>query len=433
VECCGGQSRSLSETTGFEAGSVRILFINCVYPPASGATGLLLSELVPILGEQGYDVTVVATKADRHSASSETVRGVRIERVTALPFRGRAIWLRAFAYLALYPALFWRALRLPPSDVLVTMTDPPLLLLFGPIIAFFKGSRLIHWAQDIYPEVAEELGVLRNHGCIANICRALSTAALRKQSRIVAVGRCMKERLLARGLPERAIEVISNWAPNSISSEDANGVAQFRRLHDLENKFVVMYSGNLGLAHSFHEILEAARALQPKRADIVFLMVGDGPRLAQLKTKAAELSLSNVRFLPSQPFETLSAVLKAADVHLVTMVPETCGLVVPSKLYGIFAAGRPCLFVGPQQSEAALLIREYECGSVVSCGAELASAIIHWSDHPDLLNAAGLRAQRAATNFTADVAATEFSRLLQLSTRPVPFSPSLNSSPAKAA
>src|SRR5205814_6985333 len=135
--------------------------------------GQLLSELAPTLAEQGFEVTVIATAPDRESARSEIIDGVCVERVQALPFWSSAIWWRALAYLALYPALLWRALRLPRCDLLVTMTDPPLLLLLGPLIAMVKGCRLVHWAQDIYPELAEELGVLRRNGWIANVCRAL--------------------------------------------------------------------------------------------------------------------------------------------------------------------------------------------------------------------------------------------------------------------
>ena len=424
-------------------GPTKVLFINRVYPPAQGATGQLLSELAPVLAGKGFDVTILTTGSLFTGSTIQQGNGstIHIERVAALSFNRASLLQRVFAYLAQYPALLLRALRMPRFDVVVTMTDPPLLLLIGPLIALFKRCQLIHWAQDIYPEVAEELGVLRRRSWIANLLRALSTWALRKQSRIIAIGRCMKRRLLARRLREDRIEIVPNWAsmtvldgaPPSASSSDsfaASGTrtndgdghgSDFRRRHNLQDKFIAMYSGNFGLAHSFGEIVEAAQALKPKRPDILFLMIGDGPRFAPLRQRAADLGLWNFQFLSAQPVEELPSVLAAADLHLVTMLPETCGLVVPSKLYGGLAAGRPCLLVGPPQSEAALLIEEFQCGRTISSGAELASALLEFADQPQRLRIAGERARAAAAKFTVELAASAFCRLLRNSAAPVPL------------
>ncbi len=326
---------------------MKILFINRVYPPASGVTGQLLADLAPALVEQGFEVTVLTTLPDTAIPVSESIRGVQVERVRGLPFTHDVIWRRMLAYLSLYLALLWRALRLPGSDVVVTMTDPPLLLLLGPIIALCKRSRLVHWAQDIYPEVAEELGVLRRRGVVATICRFVSTFALKRNFKVVVVGRCMKQYLLERRIPPRLLEVIPNWFPGLQAQTDAADGIAFRAEQKLLGKLLLMYSGNFGLAHSFDGILAAARDLQTKRPEILFVLVGDGPRLDELKTKAAELSLNNLLLLPPQPLENVLETLAGADIHLVTMREELCGLVVPSKIYGVLNVGRPCIFIGP--------------------------------------------------------------------------------------
>ena len=177
-----------------------ILFLNRVYPPAEGATGQLLAELATALVQRGHRVTVVTAEPGTGRKPSEPVDGVRIERVRGLPFTRASHWRRALSYLSLYPALLWRALRLPRVDVVVTLTDPPLLLLLGVLLKIFKGSRHIHWAQDLYPELAEEMKVLPPGGLIARTLRGLSTGGLRHADRVIAVGRCMKARLVARGL-----------------------------------------------------------------------------------------------------------------------------------------------------------------------------------------------------------------------------------------
>ena len=410
---------------------MRILFINRVYPPASGATGQLLADLAPALVEHGFDVTVLTALPDATVPTSESISGVQVERVRSLPFTRDVIWRRVLAYLNLYFALLWRALRLPAADVVVAMTDPPLLLFLGPLIALLKRSRLVHWAQDLYPEVAEELGVLRRRGVIATICRSVSNFALKRNFKIVAVGRCMKQRLLDRRIPPRLLEVIPNWFPGSPTQTDAADGIAFRAEQKLWGKFLVMYSGNFGRAHSFDEILSVAQELQTKRPDILFVFVGDGPRLEEFKAKAAELSLSNLLLLPPQPLENVSETLAAADIHLVTMREELCGLVVPSKLYGVLNVSRPCIFIGPSESEAALLVQQNQCGSVVSQNDSpaLLNAILRWADDPHARKFAGARAKAAATNLPK--AAQSFARVLHgarkwrayevpLQTRPAP-------------
>jgi colanic acid biosynthesis glycosyl transferase WcaI len=371
----------------------------------------LLADLAPMLAQEGWQMTVL-TGRTTGALRSEIIDGVRLERVGALTLTRASHWRRALCYLTLHPALLWRALRLPRADVVVTMTDPPLLLLLGPLLKGMKGSRLVHWAQDIYPEIVEELGVLSKGGRLAGLCRRASTWALRRHHRVIVVGRCMKERLLQRGLSGEAICVVPNWASSVRSIEHAAN--PFRREHGLEGRFVVMYSGNFGWAHAFEPILEAAARLQSHRPEILFLFVGAGPRLAWIRRQVETLRIHNVHFLPPQPVEKLPKSLSAADLHLVSMQPNLCGLVVPSKLYGILAAGRPSIFLGPKESEVARTLEEYCCGSVIeaSDGATLAHCLVEWAGNPERLRAAGQRATLAAKHFTSAIAARDFREIL---------------------
>jgi colanic acid biosynthesis glycosyl transferase WcaI len=353
-----------------------ILFLNRVYPPAEGATGQLLSDLATALARQGHEVTVLTSGSVFSGARSEVVDGVRIERVDGMAFTRASHWRRALSYLSLYPALLWRALRLPRADVVVTLTDPPLLALLGAVLQMVKGSKHVHWAQDLYPELAEELSVLPRGGFVARALRLASTAALRRADRVVAVGRCMKERLERRGVAAEQITVIPNWG----HAGEASTGEQFRREHGLEGRFVIMYSGNLGLAHPFEAMLDAAAVLQASQPSALWLFVGDGPRLPWVREQVAARGLTNVRFLPYQPRERLGESLAAADVHVASMRDELCGLVVPSKVYGVVAAARPCIFLGPEGSEAARFLMEHQCGAVLpqAGGRELAGAIERW-------------------------------------------------------
>jgi FimV-like protein len=345
--------------------------------------------------------------------AGEGMAGVRVERVRGLPFTRARHWKRALGYLVLYPALLWRALRLPRHDVVITLTDPPLLLVLGRLMQWLRGSRHVHWAQDLYPELAESMGVIRARGVLAGVLRGMATRVLRRADHIVAVGRCMKQRLADRGLPSDQVSVIPNWAPEGIALGDQSGNA-FRWKHGLGDRFVIMYSGNLGLAHRFEPILDAAALVQATLPKALFLFVGGGPRLDAVQGESARRALSNVKFLPPQSREDLGESLKAADVHLVCMREALLGLVVPSKAYGVLAAGRPCVFLGPAFCEAARVIREYDCGAVLpdTDGQGLADRLMHWHADPSQVKAMGRRALAVSAQFTLDQAVAGFGDLV---------------------
>ena len=389
-----------------------MLFINRVYPPNTGATGAILAELAERLVVRGWDVTVLAGPAE-DVASSSMRNGVRVERVSALAFTRASTLRRGLAYASLYPAFLARALRLPRPDVVVSKTDPPLQLVLSAVLGRMWGIPAVHWAQDVYPEVAEELEVIARGGWIAGLLRRVSTMALHQHARVVTVGRCMQARIVQRGYPQQRTRVIPNWPPESVHPVPREENA-FRVQHGLQDAFVVMYSGNMGLAHPFDAVLKAATYLQESVPNAVIAFVGNGPRKEQLQAAVRERALDNVRFFPYQPFDTLAHSLSAADIHLVTMRPELEGLVVPSKLYGVLAAGRPALFLGPAGSEAAQVLREHECGTVMPrpSGRALAREIETWHADAERREAAGRRAHTVVAD-AASQAAKVFERTLQ--------------------
>lgn len=399
-----------------------ILFLNRVYPPTEGATGQLLAELAEELVQRGYAVTVITSRTSSKEPRSQIEAGVQVERVGGLMFSRASHLRRALSYLSLYPGMLWRAWRMPRHDLVVTLTDPPLQVLLGPMIKLARGSKVIHWAQDIYPELAEELGVLRQQGFIANILRGLSTWALGVSDGVVAVGHCMKRRLAERGLPAGLVTVISNWghggnAEGGVrSAELGNDAASFRVQHGLDGKFVVMYSGNLGLAHPFEAILDAVERLRISLPEVAFVFVGAGPRLAWVKMQVERRHLDNVRFVPFQLREQLTQSLAAADIHLASMRSELCGLVVPSKVFGVLAVGRPCIFLGPEESEAAQIILQQGCGSVLpnATGMRLAACLTQWVKHPESLREARLRAEAAMEKVGFPRAVEQFEKVFSV-------------------
>lgn len=383
-----------------------VLFVNRVYPPDNGATGIILEHVARGFKDAGWDVSVLATAGANSEAGVAIQDGIKVVRV-ALPFSRRSLFVRALGYLLMIPALGLKALLMQRADLVVTMTDPPMLLLTGPFLKLMRGSLLIHWAQDLYPEVGEADGVFRKGSATASFLRWISSAAMRCHQRVVVVGRCMAARIAERGLPVERIEVIPNTgiAEKIIPATDRGWC--FRKRHGLGDAFVVMYSGNMGRAHEFGTVLKAAHGLQEKGVhDVKFLLVGKGPGEAMLRDEAHIMGLRNVRFLLPQPTDSLSESLGAADVHLVTIKESMSGLVVPSKFYGVLAAARPCLFVGPGDSEVARVIMTEGIGRVISPGRsdELQSAILEYRNQRALICKEGERGRSILTaSDTADL------------------------------
>jgi len=361
-----------------------LLFINRVYPPDIGATGRVLEHVAHGFVAAGWEVTVLTTAGEHSKAGSALQNGVKVVRI-ASSFSKKSLVSRALGYAVMIPALGLRALSLPRVDVVVTKTDPPMLLVLGPFLRLLKGSRTIHWAQDLYPEVAEELGAMTRGGVIAGMIRSISTWSMKGHDLTIAVGRCMEARLKKRGISANRIRVIPNTGIEQEIKPVERDTNPFRARHGLGDAFVVEYSGNLGRAHDFDTILESARLLQERGEEgILFLIIGGGPGERMVREEASRLGLRNMRFISSQPAASLSESLGAGDLHLVTMREGTSGLVVPSKFYGVLAAGRPCLFVGPAESEVALAIREGGLGEVVAPGEAglLADSILRYRSDP---------------------------------------------------
>ncbi|MBP2316665.1 glycosyltransferase involved in cell wall biosynthesis [Azospirillum soli] len=319
-------------------------------------------------------------------------------------------------YLYALCRLIGRALRLPRHDVVVTMTDPPLLAVAGPLLAARYGAASIHWSHDLYPALLPVVGA-RLPGPLMRMVEYATEKALRRHDAVVAIGRCMARRITAIGVPPERLAVLPNW-PDSRIHPVERASNPFRVEHGLGDRFTVTYSGNLGLAHPMAGVLDAAETLGRTDPDIVFLLIGDGRGHRAVADAVKERGLRNVRFLPFQPPERLAESLSAADLHLATMEPRAEGLLVPSKVAGALAAGRPCLFLGPAGSEAAALVDG--CGLALDPldGAEIAAAIRNYARNSARCAEEGRRALAVTAGWNADIAARRFAALAEAVRKP---------------
>jgi glycosyltransferase involved in cell wall biosynthesis len=248
-----------------------------------------------------------------------------------------------------------------------TLTTPPIIGLIGTLLRRIKGCRHVFWSMDLHPDASLALGRMSRKNPVVAALAWLSDVVYRQADKVVALGPYMADRILAKRVRADRVVTIPVWSRADEIYPLAREGHPLRAELGLADKFVAMYSGNLGLAHAFDEFIAAAVRLRD-RGDIVFLFVGDGPRMAEVRAAKERHGLENVRLLGYFPREQLHASLSVADVHLISMRREMTGIVVPGKLYGAMASGRPTLFVGPEHCESADTIRESACGVTIRQG-----------------------------------------------------------------
>jgi colanic acid biosynthesis glycosyl transferase WcaI len=382
----------------------------------------MLSDLAFRLAEQGVSVAIVTSRQlyeNPHAAlpPREVINGVTVYRV-ATATRGRSRLLgRALDYVSFHAAAGVELLKiLSRGDVVVAKTDPPLISVVVALAAALRGAVLINWLQDLFPEVASVLtpGLLPPR--LERLLIAARDRSLRRAAINVVLGERMRDRVLSAGIDPARVRIVPNWADTKTVVPRPSAASATRRRIGLEGRFVVGYSGNLGRAHEFETVIGAARLLR-SNPRFAFLITGGGAKANALRASVQEQGLENFFFQSYQPAELLSDSLAAADVHFVSLLPALEGLIVPSKLYGILAAGRPVVFIGDTTSELAMLVRERQCGIAVGVGDSdgLAAELCALQADPARLESMGARARELAlARYTKEHAVADWLALLDV-------------------
>lgn len=401
----------MSRLPAIEPVSPQLIFVNRVYWPEEAATAQLLHDLSRALAAREVPVRVI-TGRDRGQPRRELIDGVAVRRVHPLVARRPHVLSQAgnYAGFLLGAAAAVRA-EARPGDVVVAMTDPPLLGVAVAAALARRRTRLWHWCQDVYPELA--MGVA-GAGLTCELLRRLQPVrdrAWRAAEGCAVLGSDMAALLERRGIARERISTVPNWAPGEIRPDDGR---EARRRWGIGNEFVVTYSGNLGRAHILEPVLDVAERLRT-RPDILVLFIGDGAQRPRLESSVRARRLPNVRFLPPQPRATLSEALSAADLHLVTLRPGCEGTVWPSKFYGVIAAERPVLYIGPPAAEVANLVSSNALGASFGSGEAdaIAEFVTNLADHPARLNELrGAVRSFGATLPQVEAAAAHWARVL---------------------
>jgi len=377
----------------------RIIVISQFFGPDQSAVGQFLADFANGASEAGHDVRVicgaedyasedVAARSGAQRENSESAaempsdRGsIQVARVRTATFSQSKL-KKLLSYATFYAGAVWRALRISKPDVVLTLTAPPGLAWIGWLVQQIRGCRHVAWEMDLYPDIAIALDIP-----VARWTSTMLDFPRRRADVVIAPGDCMKLRLSQHRIPENRIVVVENWA---------DGRTIFPLPFPAPRPLRILYSGNLGLAHDVATI-RAVMAQLANHSDFQFVFAGGGLARRELIEFCHERGIEHASFPGYARLQDLGANLAECHVGLVTQKLSTLGAVVPSKIYGLMAAGRPVLFIGPPEATPALLIRQFECGWHFDCGddAGVSAFLLRLVEDPEELRRKGQSGREA--------------------------------------
>ena len=393
---------------------MHILLLNEYYPPDTSATAKMAQLVAEMLAER-HKVTVVAGRPsydpEEHYPYTLLRRDVRnrvvVERVGSTAYPRHQMRRRVSNYLTYLALALPRTLAIR-SDLILAMTDPPVAGIAGAFVAWLSGRPFVYNIRDMYPDMALGGEIVRPSRWVEQ-WEKMHRLALRHAARVIVLGDDMRDRILAKGVAGERVAVVRDGTtfPAALPAEDDPIVREIRSGFP----FVALHAGNLGFYGAWRTLLEAAELLHNDNVGLVF--IGDGANREMLK--AAASSRANVRFLPFRPVEQVPHVMRAGDVHIVTVRRGLEGVVVPSKIYGILAAGRPVLALADSRSDAARIVVESGCGLAVDPDdpAKTAAAILDLRADPLRLAEMGRRSREAAQRYARVNELQRFVRIVE--------------------
>lgn len=395
---------------------MKVLLLNLYYPPDTSATAYTAAHLADALAER-HSVTVICGRPSYDPLErrpwqlwqEERMGGVRVIRVGSTDYPRHRMSRRILNYLTYAKLSGLRAL-FERCDVIVSMTDPPFEGISAAFLTLLKRKPLVYYIADLYPDMALGGDVVAP-GLLARAWEKLHRWALRRAARIIVLGDDMRMRVASKGISPEKIEVVRTGAaipPAGSSSPIDPGVVQSIRR---TARFVAVHAGNLGFYGAWQTLLAAAKQLEGTGIELVF--IGDGAQRAA--TEGAAANLPRVRFLPFFPVDKIPSVLAAGDVHIITVKRGLEGVVVPSKLYGILAAGKPVLAVAPPETDVAHLAVERGFGLAADPDRprDTAEALQMLAANPERVRALGEAARAAASSFERASELCKFTQIVE--------------------
>jgi glycosyltransferase involved in cell wall biosynthesis len=379
---------------------MHILLLNQYYPPDTSATAKMAAQVAEKLAER-HQVTVIAGRPsydpDEFYPFAFLRRDIRdnvtVERVASTAYPRHQMRRRVSNYLSYLALAVPRALAIHP-DIVLAMTDPPVAGIAGAFIARMADRPFVYNIRDLYPDMAIGGDIVQPNRWVDR-WEKMHRRALHQAVRVIVLGDDMRERIISKGVSPDRVVVVRDGASFPPSPPERNDLVVQKIRCDFS--FVALHAGNLGFYGAWDSLLKAADILRNENTGLVF--VGDGANRAAMEISAKPLP--NVRFLPFFPIEQVPHVMMAGDVHIVTVRRGLEGVVVPSKLYSILAAGRPVLAIAAAESDAARIVRESGCGISADPDdpAAIAAAIRELRNDQNRLIQMGIRAKETAAKY----------------------------------
>ncbi|MHC4414246.1 MAG: glycosyltransferase family 4 protein [Planctomycetota bacterium] len=351
---------------------MRILLLNQVFYPDVAATAQHSHDLAKHLADRGHDVAVIASRSIYGQAGAtlprrEMIDGIAVYRVGRSLFGKAGIPARMLDFGLFYLAAMMKAMTIKRPDVVVCLTTPPFVALVGWLVRLLRGSRFVYWVMDLYPDAAVVCGVMKPRSLVTRFFESINRFCLRRADRTVVLGRCMLKRVLDKGVDPAGVVHIGVWAGQDEVKPIPRLTNPYRRNWNLGDRFVLMYAGNFGLGHDVVTMCQAAERLADDDR-FRFVFVGSGKKKGVVAQFVRQCRLEKCVVAPYEPREKLALLLSCGDVHLATLSEGAEGVMVPCKLFGAMAAGRPTIFVGHPDSELARVLAENDCGINVRQG-----------------------------------------------------------------
>lgn len=357
----------------------QILLLTLVFAPDGVSTAVLMTELALELRALGHEVTVLTTtphyNIDREARALQPLKprwggllyrsdcqGIPVYH-TSIPVKGDRVGARLLDYARFHAISTVAGLTIAGDYHVILAPSPPLTVgLSAWLLGLACRAPFIYNVQEIYPDVAVSLGLLRNRRIIW-LLEQLERFVYARARAVVVISEWFRRALLRKGVPADKLHVIPNFVDVDFVQPGPRD-NEFARQHGLNGQFVVLYAGNIGLTQGFETIVEAARALAVV-PDLRFVIVGDGARRAWLEQHLATLGLDNITLLPYQPRSVVPQIYASSDVCLVPLKKGTAQGTFPSKIYTIMASGRPAIVSVDADSEAVWVVQQAQCGLAV--------------------------------------------------------------------
>lgn len=396
-----------------------ILILSQYYYPDISATGQVLTQLTEdITNKHGNKVKVLTGQPAYHRDSDdvspykETINNVEIIRIKYLRLNKKTKLGRLVGFFSFFIAILIKIPFIGAFETILIVSNPPMLPIIGHFLKKAKRINFIYLLHDLYPDVALRMGVTHEQSMMTKVMNWINKKVFKSADHIVVLGRDAKKLIVDKGVESSKVKIITNWADKLVIDKESN-TDMLNKLN-IEGKFVVLYTGNIGLIYDLEYIIESFGNVKDLH-NICLIMIGEGNNKENLKKIVQDKEIPNIYFYPYQPQEEYGQLLKSADVLLVALAHGMEGISIPSKSYGYMAAEKPLLGILPENSEIGMVIEENNCGLQVNPrdiqGIELALRTLY--GNPDLRQSMGTNSRKVfEEKYQREYVTAKFNELL---------------------